>query len=78
MGEAAFARFNLKQIKNPTVRNCFTKCGQNIFDNDLTPFETLMQKYNNKTLYKSLQESYQQRMIDDRTAVIQEPMEVFI
>eukprot|EP01047_Picozoa_sp_COSAG01_P084780 COSAG01_NODE_18340_length_1083_cov_2.013211_2_plen_241_part_01 len=24
VGEAAFARFNLKQIKNPTVRNCFT------------------------------------------------------
>ena len=37
-GETVFREFNRRQVANPTIRNCFTSCGQNIFDDNLTPY----------------------------------------
>ena len=51
------AEFNAKQRENPTIDQCFLKVGQDIFNDDLAPFNKYMATLSEITLYKTLIEA---------------------
>lgn len=69
-GETIFREFNRRQVTNPTIRKCFTSCGQNIFDDDLKPYFDRMKKYDDVNLYRMLKESMQANMIENQRGIV--------
>ena len=55
--EKIIAEFNAKQRENPTIDQCFLKVGQDIFNDDLAPFNKYMASLSEITLYKTLIEA---------------------
>ena len=51
--EKNIAQFNAKQRENPTIDKCFLKVGQDIFNDDLGPFNKYMETLSEITLYIS-------------------------
>ena len=69
-GETVFREFDRRQVANPTIRNCFTSCGQNIFDDDLKPYSDRMKKYGDVNLYRMLKESMQAKLIENQRGLV--------
>ena len=55
--EYEYTQFNAKQRENPTIDQCFLKVGQDIFNDDLAPFNKYMATLSEITLYKTLIEA---------------------
>ena len=55
--EKIIADFNVKQRANPTIDKCFLKAGQDIFNDDLAPFNKYIATLSEITLYKTLLEA---------------------
>ena len=52
-----YVQFNAKRRENPTIDQCFLKVGQDIFNDDLAPFNKYMATLSEITLYKTLIEA---------------------
>ena len=76
-GEQIFKEFNRKQATNPTIRECFHKCGQDIFSDDLSAYTSRIEKLSDVALYKSLTAcvaAHQEDLLESHTAAIQEDL----
>ena len=66
--EKIIAKFNAKQRENPTIDKCFLKVGQDIFNDDLGPFNKYMETLSEITLYKTLIEAQTRADLSDQDA----------